>query len=203
MIETKQESLASMFDWDILTDSWDHTVSTRYTAFSTTDINSNTAYINFDRHPDAWVRYSLKWLEMGYDINPEDLNLWDSDLNQTNSVIQKWRFKQGDRTQFEVWPLPSTAQTVRFTGARRLATLRTANVLDTTKTLELDDRLVAYSVAKDILSAQGDQSVTPVVEELRAIWNTIRGSDPKRRTSFGRYPDRVEPLKRVVPIVTV
>lgn len=206
-IETKQTWFASMYDWDMLVDSWDQgiTVGTpgRYTTFPTTDINGYTNTINFDRPVDAAVQYSLKWLDMGFGIGINEMNLWNSDLGMTSNPVMKWDFKKGDRTKFEVWPLGGQTQTVRFTAQKNVATLRTAGVLDPTLTLTLDDQLISLAVAVDILTALEDASVKSYSEMLAARWRTLRGAEPKNLRTFGLYQKRDQPLRRVVPITTV
>ena len=210
-IETKQQWFASMYDWDMLVDSWDATVPVgtsnnspgRFNSFPTTDIYGTANTINFDRALDAAVLYSLKWCDMGFGIGTDEMNLWNSDLGQTSNPCMKWDFKKGDRTYFEVWPLGGQVQTVRFTGQRNIATLRTAGVLDTTKTLTLDDRLVTLAVAVDLLSGMEDQSAKPTAEMLAALWRTLRGAEPKNKRAFGLYTRVDQPIRRVVPITTV
>lgn len=206
-IETKQQWFASMYDWDKLVDWWDAAVTTgaggRYTDFPTIDTNANSNTINFDRAVAAAVSYSNKWLDLGFGIGTDEMNLWNSDLGETSNPCMKWDFKKGDRTKFEIWPLGGQNQTVRFTAQRNISTLRTAGVLDPTLTLTLDDRLVTLAVAVDILSAMEDASAKSTGEMLAALWRTIRGAEPKANRSFGLYTRVDQPIRRVVPITTV
>lgn len=207
MLETKQFWFASMYDWDMLKDEWDATVlagtAGRFTLFPTTDTNANTVSINFDRPVTAAVSYSLKWLDLTYGIGTDEMNLYNSDLGETSTPVMKWDFKKGDRTRFEVWPLGGQAQTVRFSAQKQVGTLRTAGVLDPTLTLTLDDRLVTLAVAVDYLASLEDNSTKAVSDMLAALWRTLRGAEPKSRTTFGLYQRRDISEKRVVPIVTV
>lgn len=206
-IETKQQWFASMYDWDMLVDEWDAAIGLgvpgRFTAFPTVDVEGASQTINFDRPLIAAVSYSLKWLDMGFGIGTDEMNLWNSDLGQTSNPCMKWDFKKSDRNYFEIWPLGGAAQTVRFTGQRNIATLRTAGVLDPTKVLTLDDRLVTLAVAVDILTAMEDQSAKPTAEMLAALWRTLRGAEPKNLRTFGLYNRVDRPNRRVVPITTV
>jgi len=206
-METKQSWFASMYDWDMLVDSWNQTITVgaggRYTTFPTVDINGYTNSINFDRPVEAAVLYSLKWLDMGFGIGTDQMNLWNSDLGMTSNPVMKWDYKKGDRTMFEVWPLGGQVQTVRFTAQKQVATLRTAGVIDPTLTLTLDDQLITLAVAVDILIALEDPSAKSISEMLSARWRTLRGAEPKNLRSFGLYNDQMKPIRRVVPITTV
>ena len=206
-IETKQLWFASMYDWSMLVDSWEATIPAgsggRYNDFPTVDINGNTVAINFDRPLVATVQFSRKWLDMKFGISTDEMNLWNSDLGMTSNPSMKWDYKKGDRTKFGVWPLGGQIQTIMFTGQKQIDSLRTSGVLDTTKTLSLDDRLVALAVAVDYLAGLEDASVKSVSEMLAALWRTLRGADSKNLTTFGLYQRRDVPVRRVVPITTV
>ncbi len=208
LIETKQEWFASVYDWDVLVDQWDVNVvaQAQYVTLPTVDVNGFTYSMNFDRKVDAAVKYSLKWRDLSYGIDNEDYNIFDSTLGQFMVPIMRWRLKTGDRSLFEVWPVSSVTsptQVVRFTAQRFVKSLRTANVLDPTKTLDLDDRLVTFSVAVDLLTAKDDNRARSVADSLRGIWNTLRGADGIRKSTFGiARPLDIEE-RRVIPITTV
>jgi hypothetical protein len=112
----------------------------------------------------------------------------------------RWAYKEGDRTRFEVWPVGTATQTVRFVGQRKVASLRTTGSLDPTKTLELDDRLVTFAVAVDILTGKDDASAKSIGEMLSALWKTLRSSDGSRRSDFGLAQELNKEPRRVVPI---
>lgn len=207
MIETQQEWYASMFDWNQLADKWDAVVTQgaggRYTLIPTIDYQGVTTSINFDRPVLVYVKYSMKWQEIVYGIGPAEYNVRDSELNPTSTQdpVMRWKFKPSDRTYFEVWPLSaSPSQTIRFEGQRKVNTLRTANVLDPTKTLELDDRLIALAIAVDVLSAKEDPAVKAKSEKLNALWQTLRAAESSENRSFplGGGDRRIQ--RRVVPI---
>jgi hypothetical protein len=180
-IETKQEWLSSMFDWAELEDEWDATVVGRYTTFPTVDVSAATYSINFDRPLSLYVKDNDIWEKLQNGICIEDYNTYDSDLSETMDPPQKWRFKPGNRASFEIWPIPTTSTPVRFTGQRKLATLRTGGTLDTTKTLDLDDMLVALAVAVDLLAGKDAQTAKASLFETRftAVRSANKTSDER------------------------
>lgn len=180
-IEKKQMVLATEFDWACLQDYWDSTVNARYNDVPTVDYTGTTKLINFDRRPDLYTLYSTRYQPVDFGIGVTEWNLFNPDLGYTQDPIQRWRFKPDDYTKYEVWPVPATfPQTLRFVGWRQLNTLRTNGSLDTSKTLELDDRLVAYSVAMDMQVDKLAPSAVNIQRELAFILSSLRGNDESR-----------------------
>lgn len=203
-IETQQEWFASMYDWNALNDEWQLDVlpglTGQFTTFPGTDTNGITSAINFDRPITTFVMYSTKWKETTYGITVRELNIWNSSLGQVQDPIMKWQIKQGDSSKFEIWPLGSKTQTFRFVGQRKVNSLRTSGSLDTTKTLDLDDRLIAYAIAVEILTDKESPSAKLVSDKLNALWQVIRAAETKSTRDFtfgGAQPKRD---RKIVPI---
>ena len=180
-VETKQEWLASMFDWAELDDEWDATATGRYTAVPTTDVAAASRSINFDRAVQLSHKWNSIWNSIQNGITLEQYNAFDSDAGDRQDPVLAWRFKPGDRTYFEVWPIPTASAALRFTGQRKLLTLRTASVLDTAKTLDLDDMLVAFAVAADFLSGKPEQASKAELFQMRftAVRSANKTSDER------------------------
>jgi hypothetical protein len=208
MLESQQEWFASMYDWNQLYDKWDVTVvggsAGRYSSFPSVDYNGNTYSINFDRPVIAYVKYTIRWQEMVYGIGIMEYNVRNSELTTpaTQDPLMKWRYKPGDNSKFEVWPLGASAsQTMRFEGQRKLTSLRTVgDVIDPTKTLDLDDRLLVLSVAINVLTAKEDPSVKVKSDKLNALWQVLRASESKQNRSFPLGETHKTNTRRVVPI---
>lgn len=204
MIETQQEWFASMYDWNVLRDTWDASITPglagRFPTLPATDYNGMTVAINFDRPVNVFVKYSDNWRPVSHGIGIEEMNVFDSDQSEAQDPVQKWQFKQGDMTKFEVWPLGVATQTVRFQGQRKLSTLRSAGSFSTSLTLDLDDRLVALSIAVDLLTSKEDPSAKAKSERLQALWTTLRAAESKSTSSFSFGAPRGETKSKVVPI---
>lgn len=203
-IETQQEWFASMYDWNVLADEWSVTVSAgtggQFTTFPATDANAIAAEINFDRPVNTFVKYSSKWKEVGYGIGVAEMNVWDSTLGQTQDPIMKWQTKQGDGSKFEVWPLGSRAQEFRFVGQRKVNSLRTSGNLDTTKSLDLDDRLIAYAIAVETLTEKESPSAKLISDKLNALWQVLRAAESKSTRGFMLGGNKQQETRKVVPI---
>lgn len=181
-IETKQEWLASMYDWSELEDEWPETVTGRYTAVPIVDVIGTSYSINFDRPVRLMRKWNSVWDEMDFGITTENYNAYDSDDAESADPIQAWRFKPGNRASFEVWPIPATSTTVRFVGQRKLLTLRSGGVLTTTLTLDLDDMLVALAVAADFLSGKPEQAAKS--DLFKSRFTMVRGANKSADERF-------------------
>lgn len=151
MLASQQQYFASMFDWVFLKDKWDLVLSTgdRYVSVPTTNDRALTSTINFARPVLVERLYNGLYNEMCYGIGSEQYTAIHIGTNQ--DPVQRWELATnvGDSTypnQLEVWPSPSTAQIIRFTGQRELRALSS----DTDK-CDLDDYLLIYFVAANYL----------------------------------------------------
>jgi len=102
--------------------------------------------------------------------------------------------------RIEVWPMNSTAQTIRLTGQRELNDL----VVDT-DTADLDDELLTLSVAIDILSRSRKADAEIKLQMASRRLQQIRSGLPERehdKCIFGGSPlSRDRELRRLVPVV--
>lgn len=154
-LSNKQKTYATQFSWPFLQDRWDATVQpgTQYMVYPTVNDQGDTSAINFDWMPTVEVLWSTKYNPVEYGIGSEQYNALDVRQGQTSDPILRWRMannvdEAGPATpnEFEVWPVPVTQQTVRFTGQRTLENLVNGN-----DTADLDDMLLVLSVAADDL----------------------------------------------------
>lgn len=204
-IETAQEWLCAEYDWSELKDKWDVSsvvgVPGRYTAFPTVDVAGASYAINFDRPFRLENKFNSVWRDIDFGITSELFNSQDSDDGDTQDPIQAWDYKPGDRAYFEIWPLAVTATTIRFHGQRKAKTLRNVGVLDGTKVLDMDDMLVALTVAVDYLSGKPEQGAK--ITKLRERFTRVRGSnktnDEKIIMGGGR---KSREMFRRIPIIT-
>lgn len=210
LISTKQKFLAGEFDWPFLTRRWSFTLpaGTRYMAFPTTEDNpaaTDGSKIDFDRPCILEVKYSLRWQEVSYEVEAEEYNFLDSDRAvMVMNPCQKWRFASNINEptaadQFEIWPIPSQDQSLRFTGQRLVQDLDADE-----KTADLDDLLLVYSVAAEKLTRmkQPDAQAKGMLAKERMA--QVRGVAPTRNRSIvigGAHLEK--PMKRRVPITVI
>lgn len=99
--------------------------------------------LDFTRTEWVKVRYSTQWQRVDFLADFAPLyNISDSDADVRRDPVEIWRHYEDG--QYEVWPVPASAQTLRFRGVRNLSPLtQDANTAD------LDDRvIVLFAAAK-------------------------------------------------------
>ncbi len=159
LLENRQRLLASQYDWPFLDleEDIDIVASVRYYDMPTT--------FNEDRPMKVVCLYNDVWREVCKGIGAEQYNSLSSGDGgvsvQPQDPIMRWRLRPGDPEQFEVWPVPTVAQTVRFSGQRQPATLRHIPVQDFsfnyTSEFELDDLLVVLYVAAEKMGPKNQE----------------------------------------------
>jgi hypothetical protein len=109
-----------------------------------------------------------------------------------------------DEGDFEVWPLPVTAQIIRFTAKRNVGPLRNNGTYDDTKTLDLDDLLVVYFSAAERLARLKQADAPAKLQLAQERMRVVRATYPSRTRKVVLGSDKYDgPVRRVVPIVTV
>lgn len=124
LISDVQSQLAGSYDWEFLKKRWSVGVggSNRFVNFPTQDDSGLPYGINFDRPHQLFIKWNNVWQPTIYGIDEyPEYNYLDSDRNQVLDPVQRWQFY--DENQFEIWPVTSSGQTLRFVGQRILRPL--------------------------------------------------------------------------------
>lgn len=182
LLSNKQKWLATEYEWPFLEQRWDQDVGigTQFVALPTTDAESDTTAINMERFPKLEVLWNNVYQPVEYGIGADEYNTLNFSLGQSSDPIQRWRVATNpneptNQNEFEVWPVPLTTQTLRFTGQRTLLPLAA-----TTDTADLDDMLLVYFVAGERLmrSKQADAQMKLQMAQRRLAW--VRQNYPTR-----------------------
>lgn len=190
LLSDKQKWLACEYDWPFLSDRFDVAIAaqSRYLSFPTIDNEGLTFAMNLERPYKVEVFWNNYWSELKYGIGSKEFNYLNSDQpGNIQDPIQRWRWSE--EQQFEIWPINSTATSIRFTGQRALDSL-TAD----SDTADLDDLLIVLAVASEELIRRklqdGQVKQAMFTERLRAV----RASYPGRPTTitFGQEDDWLE-----------
>jgi len=209
LIESRQSWFATQYDWAELQDDWSAVVTAgvggRYVTIPAVDITGNTYSINRNRPFAVSTYYSAVWVPISFAVNEQEYNFRNSEAAPPDAQdpIMRWRYKPGDRTKVEIWPVPTVAQTIRWSGQRETNSLRTNGLLDSTKTLDIDDLLIALSIAVEWLTEKGSPRATLKAQMLQARWLSIRGNDERRDDEpiiLGGNP-YWRPRKRLIGVV--
>lgn len=206
LMSNKQQQLVMDYDWSFLTRRWDAAcaVNSQFITYPTVDDVGLTATINIDELDKVEVLYNQKYQPVLYGIGSEQYNLFNYQLlGQTSIPIRRWREASNpdDAVQpntFEIWPVPSVAQTVRITGERQ-PTLITGGTIK----VDLDDMLIALAVAADVLSFKNPEKARYKLQQfqshLRRLGGQSKTSD-KIRTLGGGDGEEFDRNRRLVAI---
>jgi hypothetical protein len=168
-----QRDLADQFDWPHLKMRYDASVgaSTQYAQLPPS--------MNFDRPVGVAVYYNSSWLPLRYGIDTVEYNTYDFSEGQTSEPIQKWqRYWQGSGVQqFEVWPVSTSATSVRFVGQRMVTDFVDGNEAITAT---LDDLLLVYYVAATYLTRIKNPQAALAIEKFKGRLSQLRRNAPRR-----------------------
>jgi hypothetical protein len=204
LLEDRQQWLSGEFDWPFLEHRWSVNCPSgeQFIGFPTSTDEAETMAINFDRPYYVEVFYVQQWEPLYYGIGSQEYNVWDSYLNERNDPIQRWMFH--DDADFEVWPLPVTAQVVRFTAKRNVVTLRTNGSYNDSAVLDLDDLLVVYFTAAERLLRNKQADASAKLQLAQERMRVVRATYPSRARKLVLGSDKYEgPIRKVVPLITV
>lgn len=226
-IAAKQRWLGDSFDWPFLEDEWNVGIvgggGGRFNPLPTFPIVNNDAApvdeqgniiaINLERPRQTFTFFSNNWQEVEYGIGEEQYNYINSEANPiaTLDPIQRWMFD--GQYNFEVWPVPQTAQVFRFRGQRTITPLLSfqsggANPASISPqwqaTLDLDDLMVMLFTAGEILQNLGKANAQSVLQRAQARMGQIRASYPTNDDpcAFGqkylRQYNKIIPVKKIL-----
>ena len=198
LLSDKQKWLANEYDFPFLEDRFDIAVpsQSRYLSFPTIDNEGTTVAMNLERPYTVEVFWNNIWSPLEYGIGSTQFNYLNSDQpGQIQDPIQNWRWS--DEGRFEIWPINSTAQVIRFTGQRALDNL----VVDT-DVCDLDDLTVVLFVAADILLRSKQADAQAVLQMAQERLRAQRGSYPNapKGLIFGGRGEYEDNKKRLIPI---
>lgn len=168
ILRRTQERLWSDFDWPFAFIERDEPLlaNQRYYAFDND--------IDFDRINEAWVRYSETWRPLCYGITQEHYNRSDP-ATYREDPCTNWRHYEGN--QFEVWPVPASAQTtLRFKAIKKLPPL-----IDDTDRAELDDALIVLFAAAELLSRAKAEDAQAKMQMAMSHYAKLKGNTSKNR----------------------
>lgn len=186
LLSNMQQRLVSEHYWPFLERHWDVecAANTQFISLPTEtagDPEAEMSSINLDQLPVAKVLWNQIYQPVEYGIDEDQYNTFNFALGQQSDPIQRWRLATNpnepeDPNQFEVWPVPVTVQTIRFTGERAILPLTAP-----TDTADLDDMLIVLFVAAERLarSEKADSQLKMQMAQRRLQW-LKQGYTPKR-----------------------
>lgn len=177
-LDNQQNALAVDYDWSFMDDSVDVNVGV---ATQTVVVPTG---LNWDHEVKAFVKRQTQWVELEYGISEADYSARDSSQGVMQDPIQKWQLTSDGN--IEVWPLPATAQDVRFRGQRAVTTLKAAGVYSDAALFDLDDLLIVLFVAGEMLLDLGKASGQLKLQRAAARLAQLRANVSHGKRVFNR-----------------
>jgi hypothetical protein len=118
-------------------------------------------------------------------INWQEYSSLSSDADERQDPVISWDwYTNGSSTQFEVWPVPASADcTLYFTGMRPLGAF-TAD----SDVADLDDYLIALRAARDLVDADTlKKMIAKEAERFRILKGNSKGGSPIRTLAGGTW----------------
>lgn len=156
--------------------------------------------LDIERVEEVLVWYNDLAYRVEKGISPTDYAIWDPEQDERSDPIMRWDYlyvEEHNAPQVEVWPLPSVAQQLQFTGIRKVARL----VADADQCKLDDDLVVLYAVA-ELAAKQQNKDADLKLAAANDHFNWLKGRyrTTEARMSLGLGQD---PQRRVIPRATV
>lgn len=146
------------------------------------------AGIDFDRleKPEFTNVNNFRY-RIAYGIGQEEYNLFRSDLGVQASPVMRWDLvNTGGKLQIELWPIPSTAQTIMLSGVMPLA-----QMVNDSDTCVIDDLVLVLYTAAEALARKQSPDTMAKAEKAKAALESLRASFPSKFDKFnlaGKQP---------------
>lgn len=201
LLMMKQNKFACEYDWDFLKGQRFDVVATP--GVDTYDLPTN---LNMSRDKLCTVFFNNIFQDVNYGIETEEYNYLNPEQGKSQDPILKWQesgYRQANVAapqllQFQIWPLPTTAQPIRFWGSR-LPNVLKAN----TDRCDLDDDLLVLHVAADELARLEQKNAPWMAKRAAERLMTLRGQtnqsdDP---ITLGGSKNMTREQRRAVPLI--
>lgn len=207
LIDNTQSLLADTYDWPFLTSRQDVAITAgigeanRYYDLPTTLV--------LERPLVVTALWGDRWHPVSYGIGAEQYNSissGDGGVTPTQSdPINRWQVRPDDDTQFEIWPLPANATTLRFEGTRRLTSLSVVEstgkvIYDLNAALDLDYLMIVYFVAADKLARSKNQDAPAKLQKAQQRLSIVRSAYPQENTVFRINGNGEQPRRQTIKI---
>lgn len=145
-------ALDPSLDWPALKFEQEVTVS------ANTQFANLPADITFTMIESAHVRFGDDWLPIYHGIEMQHRSIYNS--TQRAEPIMRWEIQHPGNVSFEVWPIPSTAQTLRFSGQKSFGAMS-----DDTDTCVVDADVLVMLVAAQILGRDRKEDAALLMDQ--------------------------------------
>lgn len=148
--------------------------------------------ISLDYPTRLETKWGNRWYDVGYGISGDEYEAIDPDRGMTFDPIRRWQIYFA--TQIEVWPVPSSVQTLRVWGTGQLGVL----VADD-DVAYLDDLLIVLFAAAEKLKRNKQADSSDKLNRANVLFNRLRGAD-RPNTVFTLGGEGIETGTKVLSI---
>lgn len=114
----------------------------------------------------AHVGYGDDWLPVTYGIGPVERSIYNE--SQRAAPIARWEVVAPGDEKFEVWPIGSYAQTLMFTGSKRLGEFK-----NDASCCTLDADVIVLRVAAQILGRDRKEDARLMLQQANSMTNDL------------------------------
>ena len=128
------------------------------------------------------VLYGDQYLPVKYGIGARERSIYDAD--ERAEPITRWEIQQDNPTQFEVWPIGQTAQTLLFQGRPAIGAM-----VNESDTCALDADVIVARVAARILGKDNQADAQLLLQEAEQRVQTLmkkQGASKRDNPNMGR-----------------
>lgn len=201
LLGAKQNFYAGSFDWDFLKNQRFDVVTT-----PGTDVYDMPLTLDTGRPHECTVFWNNYFQPVLSGISPQEYNYLNPEQNKQQDPVQRWQesgYRAGNPPttqvlQFQIWPKPTIASTIRFWGSRVPNPLK-----QNTDRCDIDDDLLVYSVAADELARLEQKNAPWMAKRAMERLFQVRGSVNQRdeEVNFGVNKNMSREQRRVVPLI--
>lgn len=152
------------------------TAGTRYYTFPETTIDIDRV------DPEVWVTWDEDSIRrrVEFGITQEHFQAWDSEADEKLDWVRRWDLVNVNGTlKLEVWPIPQSDQTLKFSGYMPLPRLtQEADVC------AVDDLVLVLFTAAEWLARDKKSDATAKLSKAQALLTSLKGS---RQSQFERF----------------
>ena len=115
-----------------------------------------------------------------FGINPDDFNIFNSDLNVQAKPVMKWDWFNVDNVlKIRIWPISNAAQTLQISGL-----LPITPMVSDSDTCVIDDMAIVFFTAAQMLAKRGAGDAGAELAKANAYLASLRSGKPSRYETF-------------------
>lgn len=165
--------------------------------------------LNFERITNVQTKWGAIWTDLERGITMRQYSVWDSDNDIRSAPALKWDMVNTGTPQttptltteqIEIWPIPSFAATVRFSGFKGLGPF-----ISDADPCTLDPTIITLYCAAELLARDGRADAQAKLTAANNLYAKMKGAGQRRtgRGAFSMSGREQTPARRPIRIIAV